>query len=100
MCVFRHSDSRPLSDRTNEVEKVAGGESHSCEANTCSADQEIVCILLKPKVRYHVHKSPQQVSIIGQMNSRHIFAVCLFKTNLTILFFHSCLASELFSPPP
>jgi hypothetical protein len=43
----------------------------SSEAASCAATLEIHNILSKPKFYYRVHKSPQLVSIVSQMNPIH-----------------------------
>jgi hypothetical protein len=43
------------------------------EANSHSASQEIPCLLWNPKVHYHVHNSPPEVSVLTQMQPVHTF---------------------------
>ena len=47
-------------------------QSPSWEANWSAASQEIPRISRNPKVRYHPHKRPPPLSILGQPNSVHI----------------------------
>jgi hypothetical protein len=60
-------------------------QSASWEADSHSDSQGIPCLLLSPKAHYRVHKSPPQVSVLGQMNSVHTFPFCFFN-----LFFLVC----------
>jgi len=61
VAVVSHRD-RPTDQPTKYME-----ESLSSESNSSSAGQEILCLLWKPKLRYHVHKSPLLVPIPRQM---------------------------------
>jgi hypothetical protein len=43
----------------------------SSEVGSCSAGQDITCLLLNPKVRYCVHKGPPQGPVLNQMIPVH-----------------------------
>jgi hypothetical protein len=93
------------------------GKSPSWEASSCSANQEIPCILWNPKVHYRVHKSLPPAPVLSQMNSVHIVASYFYKIHSNIIlpltlrsskwslsfgFFYNnfvCI-SHLPSPPP
>jgi hypothetical protein len=46
-------------------------QSLSWEADSCSVGKEILCLLLKPQVDYHVHKSFPLGPILGQLGIVH-----------------------------
>jgi hypothetical protein len=48
-------------------------QSPSWEANSHSASQEIFLLLWNSKVHHRVHKSPQLVPVVAQMNPVHTF---------------------------
>jgi len=67
-------------DRINSME-----HSPSWEANSCSASQEIPCLLWNLNGHYCVHKSPSLVSNPSQMNPVHTL-------RSTLIISHVCLS--------
>jgi hypothetical protein len=63
------------------------------EANSHSASQEIPLLLLNPKVHHRVHKSPQSVTILSQMNPVHSFLPYLPNIHFNIIFPSTCRSS-------
>jgi hypothetical protein len=59
-------------------------QSHSWEANSYSAGQEISCLLRNPKFHYRVYKSQTLVPIPSQMNPFHNFAASFSKIDLIL----------------
>jgi hypothetical protein len=60
-------------------------QSPSSETDSCSADQDIPRLIWNPEVHYRVHKSPQLISILGQMHSVHTFRTCYPKIHSDII---------------
>jgi hypothetical protein len=61
-------------------------ESPSWEANSCSATQNIPCLLWNPTFHYLVHKSLPLVSIWTQINPVHTYPSLLSKINFNFTF--------------
>ena len=60
-------------------------QSHSTEANSSSAGQEIPRILWNPKVHDRVHNSPRHVPAVRQTTPVHSFATDFCKIHLSII---------------
>jgi hypothetical protein len=55
------------------------------EANSHLASQEISLLLRNPNIHYRVHKRPQLVRMLSQMNLVHNFPHCFPKINFIIV---------------
>jgi hypothetical protein len=55
---------------------------------TCAAIQELLSILLSPKVHYRVHKSPLMLPILSQINPVHNTSFYLSKIRINIIHPH------------
>jgi hypothetical protein len=73
-------------------------QSPPSETNGRLAGQEIPRLLLNLKVHNRVHKSPQLVPILDQMNSVYIFISYLFKVHLNIILHSTPRYPLVFSP--
>jgi hypothetical protein len=61
------------------------GLSPSCEANSCSANQDIPRTLQNPNVHYHVQNTPALFPILSQINPIHTLTFYLFEIHLSII---------------
>jgi hypothetical protein len=61
-------------------------QSSSCETNRFAATQEIPRIFCNPQFHYHIHKYPQPVSLLSQLNSAHTPTSHFLKIHLNIIF--------------
>jgi hypothetical protein len=60
-------------------------ESSHSEDNSRSASQEIACLLQKPKLYYHIHKSLPLLPILSQMNPVHTLISYIYKNEFNII---------------
>jgi hypothetical protein len=60
-------------------------QSPSWEANSRSANQEILCFLRNPKFHYRIHKSQPEVPILSQMNPVNTNISYYSKINFNII---------------
>jgi hypothetical protein len=77
-------------------------QSHSWEADSHQATQEISSLLWNTKVHYHVHKSPSLGPILRERNPLHTFPPYFPKIHTNIILPSTPWSSELSSPdfPP
>jgi hypothetical protein len=61
-------------------------QSPSWEANSTSANQEILRVLWNPKVHYRIHNSPPPVPILGQISAVHASLSHFLKIHFNITF--------------
>jgi hypothetical protein len=59
--------------------------SHSSEATSCAATQELLSILCNLKVHYDIDKSPLSVRILYEKNLVHTAPLYLSKINFNII---------------
>jgi hypothetical protein len=72
-------------------------QSPSWEANSCTASQDIPCLLWKPKVHYRVENSQPLAPILSQMHAVHTFPPYFPKIHSNIVL-HFMLRSSKRSP--